>query len=658
MNETTLLPYFPIPFAGETVYSLVSRFALRSRLPDTYVLKLLTNQKNKTTLLSVLPGYLGSMSNTLPKGHPWRNPEEIVRNHTAIPYFLYFDSLEQRDLWILRLATCDSSLPIIMALGIIEYSCVRSRNTFFCSRCVEEDKANLGVSYFRREHQLPYVAVCWRHGERLWHGCSVCGQYPIKNRGLCMPGKCLCGNIKTPLPAFPSLPSNLPMLRWIAEESAYMVNAQQTNSRDIRSELKLLAIRHGFRRGSLLDYYKLAAAIESHYGRETLQWLGAPAWQADKPSPWLRRLFTTHEPRRSPAIYFLIVIGLLFETVDAFENGVKNLYSESSLRISVEHKQSPLPKNSKNSIENLKAVLEDNDFKLTRVAGLLGIPVHALIVAIRQQSICIPLSKDTKKRVGENKLLKIIETLSAGHPKKEICRRYQIGQWTLILIELSNPALNFRHRQAAKLKIREKNRDRLRSFISKHTNVSRSIIFKCLPGLYDYMLTSDKEWFYEQLPKLKPSGRRERKTTDWISYDNKKAEELIEVFTNLFAGDKKPIFASKNCGLKRINILSKYYSNPARFPMVNDVLNDMVESRFEFQKRRIRWAMEQIKNNDSKLSMDNLRRTASFPAKTIWERRQFVLDVAHQINLEISEQSVFIRIIETNHLTRNEESTV
>ncbi len=122
-NHQTLLPFFPIPYEGETVYSVLSRYLMRSAETNSHVLKKLTRQREKSPFFAALPGHLHRIAELMPEGHPWQDPREIVNRHTTLSYLTYFDSQIDRDRFQAELATSDSSSSITMKLGLSSYKC-------------------------------------------------------------------------------------------------------------------------------------------------------------------------------------------------------------------------------------------------------------------------------------------------------------------------------------------------------------------------------------------------------------------------------------------------------------------------------------------------------------------------------------------------------
>jgi hypothetical protein len=223
---------------------------------------------------------------TLPSGHPWIDLRHTIQHHTSLPYLTYFDKPEQRDSAVKLLSENMQSKYIVQSLGLTQYRCGNGpKHPRFCSACIQEDERTLGFPYFHRKHQLPGVAVCWKHDEILSHGCYICGAYPIPGRGLSMPGRCKCSSELLPMPAFDKLPANHAVLKWLADESAQLVNAVGTTAASSRATLRQLVLNNGFCKGSLLDYCRIATALEQNTVPTPCNGLASRPGQTDVQTP-------------------------------------------------------------------------------------------------------------------------------------------------------------------------------------------------------------------------------------------------------------------------------------------------------------------------------------------------------------------------------------
>ena len=643
-NLQVSFPFFPIPGKGETVYSLFCRCFERSGIPHTHLLKEFTWQRNYASLLSALPGNISLIAAKMPIGHPWCEATTIARSHTSLSYFTYFDTKRERTREIEKLSKSGPSQPTILALGLTSYSHgMIPTSPRYCPTCTQTDRDTFGFPMYRREHQLPGVAVCWQHRTVLAHGCTRCGTYPIKGRALSMAGKCFCDKI-TPLQAYTHLPRNTEPLLWLAKQSAFMVNSSGTNSRNIRATLRNLAISQGLSRGSLLDTGKLASALEGRFGTETLQWAGAPAWENGHPAAWLRRLLNPplNDVKRSPALLFLLVIGIFHKSMDAFETSQMVSMAENPRPGILPPQEMFAPPRQPPWADEVRRLLESGKCGLPGISKRLGIPVGKLIKEIQQHNWCVPLSPQTRKNLGDEKILSIQDDLKNGDPKTEIMRRYGCSEWALTLIELDSPGLNAAHRKAASLRTKSQHRNRLLAYLADSPAATRTDATMDLPVTYDYLVRQDKDWLYDQIPRRRKGKIATRKDrVDWVLLDRAIASKLNAIFNEMLASTSKPVRASATAALKQAGILRRYFNNPYRFPLVTETLRHRSESRSEFVKRRLAWAVKVMVKEKQIISLNKLRRAAALPAEVVREHKKLIISVGGDLGAEFDNHSYF-----------------
>lgn len=146
------------PYASELVGSMLSRSIRDSGLSVPAFLRALTGRAlpSHSFVVAKRPGIASAFG---------MDVEEFVRNHTATAYSLAFMPAEQKTrLW----ASAISQEPRHSYMASIASRLTSTTpNLKFCPECVKEDLANFGESYWCREHQLPAVSMCQRHGHSL-----------------------------------------------------------------------------------------------------------------------------------------------------------------------------------------------------------------------------------------------------------------------------------------------------------------------------------------------------------------------------------------------------------------------------------------------------------------------------------------------------------
>jgi len=313
-------PFFPQTPVGETVYSTFCRTIARSGLPERQILRELTGQPEGISYLCSHPGYLLNLSTNVPAGHPWRDVGYILRTHTGIPYYLYFDPPGKRNKLLGEMATMNSSRAQTARIGfrILGFNPL-SCNPRFCSSCAEEDRKETGFTYYRREHQLPGVSLCWKHGICLVSNCNHCSPYPMC-KAFRMPGKCICQKRFPTVQLLLNLPTQREPLLWLAKQSAIIVNSAGTPLENARSILRVQIIENGLGLNGQFNSGKLAEALEARFGRETLEYLEVPVWVDGNIAPWIPNLFANCKiVKRISPMLLMLAIGTIFDSVNDFE---------------------------------------------------------------------------------------------------------------------------------------------------------------------------------------------------------------------------------------------------------------------------------------------------------------------------------------------------
>jgi hypothetical protein len=579
------VPSCVVPPDGETIHSILCRNWERSGIIQTRLVKAFTGLPSFYPLFAALPGYLPTISRSVPSGHPLADVDVAVRCHTLLPYFTYFDPPAERSKAQNMLATQDRVHPVILALGLTRYTSPSCHNPRFCPECIVADEHQLGFTYFHREHQAPGVAVCWLHRCVLARGCASCGPYPLPGRALSMPGRCFCSALNAPLIAYDNLPTNIEVLNWIANESAYMLAAQGTRVSCVRERLRSLAIERGYCVGKHVSHAKLAQALENRFGAEVFDWLGYPAWRNGKPNPWICSLLIVRGlNRRSSTMAFLLFIGLLENSTRSFEDRmqghlVKN--GVSSKKVADQSTGSYCDKGEGGYrfewTTRLSTVLAANPLSIAAAAAQLRATVVQVLRQAILQEVRIPLTLQSASRLWPPQLLEIHADLIKGMPQAHVARKYKITRAVLIGILADSPGLYQSHRKAESLRIWNKCRKR--------------------PGF------------------------------DWAERDRAIASRLQKAIDQLRMLPK-PKRITKAAILVRAGALSKVNPRPEMFPLTQAFLRLNVELRPEFVQRKVKWAINEMSKTGVAASLTNLCKKTNFASWELRVYRQMVLDAA------------------------------
>lgn len=156
-----MMPFFPIPYRDEILYSILARYHIRAgNLSYKTTMQEVFSSKTATAVLD-LPCNIQNLINNMPPGSKL-TAEEIINKYSLLPFYGAFLPPE-------RVNQIRSSMlgnrggDIYSRGGIMAGGIVLNRFLKFCPKCSEEDLLNHGEMYWHRFHQIPCV-ICPEHG--------------------------------------------------------------------------------------------------------------------------------------------------------------------------------------------------------------------------------------------------------------------------------------------------------------------------------------------------------------------------------------------------------------------------------------------------------------------------------------------------------------
>lgn len=199
---------------------------------------------------------------------PFRSSEEVINEHTMLPFFLPFLGREEADFFVKGTRGDGIGQAATRIFG----ERTRIEACRYCPECAAEDRKAYKRAYWHRAHLLPGIAVCFRHKVYLEMPKWIVGNRGSSRRYVTA-DSCIPHDIKAR-----AVDLNDPfqtLLLWLAEQGAWML----TNACEVFDWEKLRA------------YYKTTISLEG-YGRvdsRTCAEFGRIANQRIPPQ-WLKKL--------------------------------------------------------------------------------------------------------------------------------------------------------------------------------------------------------------------------------------------------------------------------------------------------------------------------------------------------------------------------------
>lgn len=188
----------------------------------------------------------------------------------------------------------------------------------------------------------------------------------------------------------------------------------------------------------------------------------------------------------------------------------------------------------------------------------------------------------------------------------------------------------------------QKHKEILERLITENPDICRGDVQSVAPGTYDFLIRHQKHYFQSKVKRASGKLVTRKSRIDWAALDKIKAEELNDIFKTEFSKESKPTYITHTSALKTCNIFPRYRANPDKFPEVNKVLSAYLESRDNFSKRRLRWAIIQMTADRIPISWNILRKTSDLVIDIVISHRDFILSTANEVGGVISSRSTLL----------------
>jgi len=147
--------YFPRPYEGESLYSLVARYQAHTLEISSNINSQLLSRSRNSSISPLLPN---AISGILRKVDLFKSEDDAL---ACTPYFFYSKFLNTSQQKKFRAFILNNEKRPILPTRKWKTS------LRFCPECVESDLKKTGESYWRTEHQIPYVRICLKHNLKL-----------------------------------------------------------------------------------------------------------------------------------------------------------------------------------------------------------------------------------------------------------------------------------------------------------------------------------------------------------------------------------------------------------------------------------------------------------------------------------------------------------
>ena len=286
--------------------------------------------------------------------------------------------------------------------------------------------------------------------------------------------------------------------------------------------------------------------------------------------------------------------------------------------------------------EAIELALDAADGKLTVAAKRLGVSFCTIAADLRHHRIHLPLSKVTFKRLGAKRIAAIRDALKHGIPKRKVQRQYDVSVWSILLIELDQPELCDAHRAASVIRQGEKHRDALLSFLRENPGKSRDEFAERHAGAYFWLRKYDRAWLRSHLPAPRWGHRKGKRKAlrDRHPLDPAATEAVRQMARQERERPDRPKRLTRTRLLAAVGALTALSDRGRdRYPSTIAEAELLAETKEQFMRRTIRWALNELARGQKAISMNQLYRVSHLKPRQLIENQAYVVEVATELDL-------------------------
>lgn len=339
-----------------------------------------------------------------------------------------------------------------------------------------------------------------------------------------------------------------------------------------------------------VNQQELKKAFIAYYGESLLELVQSPVTNSG--STWLSMMVT--KPRKSfHPIRHLLMIQFLGITLD-------ELWDQDSEYLPFG--QAPFPCLNAGAEHYLKPVIYNMsiryDSKVKRPVGTFSCSCGFIYAGSGPDS-----SQTDKYKIGRVKKFgdvweaKLEELLQMNLSQREIARRLKVGVNTVIKYGQKARKEVLRCKRNESRNINDSNRKQWLDLQKENPEKSKTELRKMNNRLYTWLYRNDREWLNSNSP-IRRQVSNANNRVNW----NKRDEEIREAVKNAIepimqSADKPERITIGRIG-KKIGKLALIEEHLNKLPLTNKYLSSKVETVRDFQKRRIKWAIERSDEPD------------------------------------------------------------
>lgn len=622
-----MLAYFPSLYPGELLYSWFARYHEHSgNTSPKQTMKELFGSASVSAVVD-LPAYLSDFHQNIKQFNP-PNVKELIKHHTLYKYYTLFQPNDVKSKAKHYMKYGGKPGAIHMFLGIVASTIKDCQYIRFCPNCVKQDRVNYGESYWHVSHQLPKVHYCQIHQEPLQDS-NVELRNPYKHQFVSAEK----AELKKPyLKRLFSKKTEQHLQKLSKESLNLIIDTSSFDLKELQNIYKYLMQVNGYANYSgKVHQEHFTKQFKLHYGEEFLSLVDCN-FDENSGTSWPRSIVRKHR-KAFHSVQHLLLLNFLGTSINEL----------SKLKGKKYHPFGDAPYFCLNPAANHYKERVVRDVSITTCSDT-GKPVGTFTCD------CGFVYSRRGPDVNERDVFRVGRIKSFGDV-------WEAKLQSLLLKGLSYYAVaqilecdytTVKKYAEGKINNKKTNNDPVQSLkgikepewtilIKEHPNLTVTQLRKIAPALYTWHYRNNRQWLKENSPKTQ-SKTHNNNRVNWQKRDLEVLAHVKKSIQELYAIEKPVYVCRSRIGkeISRTSLIEKFID---KLPKTKKYLDHHIETREEYQIRRINWAINEIIKKDQSLQEWKVCRLAGL-------KNELSPRVKQSLKIEI-EKHTFIRLFKS-----------
>lgn len=618
--------FFPNLYKDELLFSVLARYYQYSGAENKKDVMNDLFDSSTTCATTILPTQLQKLSENLPIANAY-SADYFINNHTFLPYSSPFITKERNEK-LRKIMKNENGTTIYMNFGRPASSIKNEKKLKYCLSCIDEEIQINGECYWHRTHQIEGVKVCPIH-----HKWLIESSVPFTNRKhkheFVSLEKSICDS--NLLNKNTDIVNDIKHLLYIAEQTYYLLNNHiEPLGLD---NLKKYYISILNKRGLVtvkgrIRWLDIIPIFNQYYGAKLLEELNCYV-NPNKMDTWLHKLLRNPKVSCHPLRHILL-LGFLGETIPSM---VHNL-----------GKYSNKPFGNGPWLCLNKAAEHYNDSVITSCVitrdSKTGLPVGTFscdcgFVYSRKGP---DKTVDDKHKIGRiKKFGHVWENKLARLSQKELSLRKMAEILGVDPMTVKNK-LNLKVKaqtkilSSNKMDTRQKYRAEWEKLLESNIDKSITELRKLNQKVYTWLYRNDKEWLKSNYSILsKVNSKIMTSKVDWAKRDQEMVRQAELTVESILSEKNKLVRVTKNEIGRRLGKLASLSKSLNKLPKTKEFLDRHIESVEQFQIRRIKHVVKELKKTNSSLKEWEVIRVAGLKKEFAEKLKDIIISEINKV---------------------------